>query len=89
MKPLKPTLMATTTSMTMRATHWSCGQYVPATTGARLKPMSMTTAPVTAGGSSLWITPVPMKWMMRPTMKSVSPVTNIAPVRSDGLPPAP
>ena len=27
---------------------------MPATTGARLKPISMTTAPVTAGGSTVW-----------------------------------
>ena len=30
-----------------------------ATTGARLNPISMTTAPVTTGGSTLWMTPEP------------------------------
>jgi hypothetical protein len=30
-----------------------------ATTGARLKPISMTTAPVTTGGSTVWMIPDP------------------------------
>jgi len=53
---------------------------MPATTGARLKPISMTTAPVTAGGRILWISSAPAKWISTPTAASVSPPTRIAPV---------
>ena len=74
--------------MTMNASHGSCGQYVPATTGARLKPISITTAPVTTGGSARWITRAPAKWMINPTMNRVRPTTKSAPVKVAGLPPA-
>ncbi len=71
-----------------RATHWSCGQYVLATTGARLKPISMTTAPVTTGGSARWMRPAPAKWMIAPAMSSATPTQNMAPDTWLGLPPA-
>ena len=58
-----------------------------ATTGARLKPISMTTAPVTAGGSTLWIRPAPAKWTSTPTASSTRPQTRIAPVTSAESPP--
>ena len=87
-KPRSPTLSAITMSMTMNASHGSCGQYVFATTGARLKPISITTAPVTTGGRVLWITRAPAKWMIRPTMNKVNPTTKSAPERVAGLPPA-
>ena len=60
---------------------------MPATTGARLNPISMTTAPVTAGGSTLWIMPEPEKWTSTPTSSSTMPATMIAPVTSAESPP--
>ena len=76
-----------TKTIVRKATHWSCGQYTPATTGARLKPMSMTTAPVTAGGRMRWITPAPTMWTSRPTRASTAPETRIAPVTAPLSPP--
>lgn len=73
--------------MTMSAIHWSCGQYVSATTGARLKPMSMTTAPVTTGGSTLVSAAAPARWMKTPTSASATPATRRAPVTCCGVPP--
>ncbi len=58
-----------------------------ATTGARLKPISMTTAPVTAGGRMRWIQWAPAKWTIRPTTASVIPPIMIAPVTSAESPP--
>ena len=59
-----------------------------ATTGARLKPISMTTAPVTAGGRIRWIQCAPAKWTMMPTIAaSTMPPTMIAPVTSAESPP--
>ena len=58
-----------------------------ATTGARLKPISMTTAPVTAGGRTLWISPEPAKCTSTPTARSTRPATMIAPVTSAESPP--
>jgi hypothetical protein len=60
---------------------------MPAATGARLKPISMTTAPVTAGGSTLLTTPMPAKWMRTPTSASTTPATRIAPTTSLESPP--
>ena len=42
--------------------------------------MSMTTAPVTAGGSTACNTLEPRKWMSRPAIASTAPATRIAPV---------
>ena len=53
-----------------------------------MKPISITTAPVTTGGRVLWITRAPAKWMIRPTMNKVNPTTKSAPERVAGLPPA-
>ena len=58
-----------------------------ATTGARLKPISMTTAPVTAGGRMRWIQCAPAKWTMTPTIASAMPPIMIAPVTSAESPP--
>ena len=58
-----------------------------ATTGARLKPISMTTAPVTAGGRMRWIQCAPAKWTMMPTIASAMPPIMIAPVTSAESPP--
>ena len=79
--------MTMMTTMTMTAIHWSCGQYTPATTGARLKPMSSTTAPVTTGGSTFTRMPAPRKWMRTPTSASTTPATRMAPVTCCGVPP--
>ena len=49
--------------------------------------MSMTTAPVTVGGSTLCTTREPAAWMMMPQMKRVRPTHNRAPETSLGLPP--
>ena len=49
--------------------------------------MSMTTAPVTTGGSTLWSTAEPRKWMSTPTSRSTRPATRIAPVTSEEVPP--
>ena len=49
--------------------------------------MSMTTAPVTAGGSTLWMTWEPPKCTARPTRASTMPATMIAPVTSAESPP--
>ncbi len=72
---------------TARAIHWSCGQYTPATTGARLKPISITTAPVTAGGSTVWMRPEPATCTSTPTAASTSPATRMDPVTSAESPP--
>jgi hypothetical protein len=53
-----------------------------ATTGARLNPMSMTTAPVTTGGSTACSTREPRKWMATPHAASTRPAIRIAPVTS-------
>ena len=59
-----------------------------ATTGARLKPISMTTAPVTAGGSTLWITPAADEVDEHADQRaSTRPATRIAPVTSAESPP--
>ena len=49
--------------------------------------MSMTTAPVTTGGSTLCSTEEPRKWMATPTSASTRPATRIAPVTSAESPP--
>ena len=62
MRPQNPgssTAAPMTNTIVASAVHWSCGQYTSAATGARLNPMSMTTAPVTAGGSTRLTTPAP------------------------------
>ena len=60
---------------------------MPATTGARLKPISITTAPVTAGGSRAWMNRAPAKWTSTPTRASTIPATMIEPVTSAESPP--
>ncbi len=72
--------------MVMIATHGSEGMYVPVATGARLKPISMTTAPVTTGGSTALTVCGPKKWMTTPTRARTMPATRIAPVTSAGPP---
>ena len=76
-----------TKAIVAKATHWSWGQYVWAATGARLNPISSTTAPVTAGGSTRFTTTGPACWMTRPTMASTTPDTRIAPTTSPESPP--
>ncbi len=49
--------------------------------------MSMTTAPVTTGGSTLCSTADPAKWIATPTSASTTPATRIAPVTSADVPP--
>ncbi len=49
--------------------------------------MSMTTAPVTTGGSTLCSTAEPAKWIATPTRASTTPATRIAPVTSCEVPP--
>ena len=58
-----------------------------ATTGARLNPISMTTAPVTTGGSTACSTREPAKWMPTPQASSTRPAIRIAPVTSGEVPP--
>ena len=85
--PRSTTSAAPVKNIVASAVHWSCGQYVPAATGARLKPISMTTAPVTAGGSTAWMTPDPRKWMAMPQPARHRPTTSIAPVSVPRSPP--
>ncbi|MBB6419151.1 hypothetical protein HDC93_004753 [Streptomyces sp. AK010] len=59
-----------------------------ATTGARLRPISSTTAPATTGGNARLTRPGPMRWTSRPTTARTRPATTIAPVTSAVLPPA-
>ena len=49
--------------------------------------MSITTAPVTTGGSTWCSTVEPRKWIATPTAMSTSPETRIAPVTSWESPP--
>jgi len=79
-KPRRQTTASPVNSITNSAVHWSCGQYVDAVTGARLKPMSMTTAPVTTGGIAAWMIRAPNFRTARPTRNSAPPTTNTAPV---------
>src|SRR6478609_1630527 len=75
-------------TITVNATPGSCGQYTPATTGARLNPISMTTAPLTTGGSTRRTTCPPTTCTTMPTTARVTPATRIAPVTDAVLPPA-
>ena len=84
---MSPTVIPISTIITASATHWSCGQYVSATTGARLKPSSITTAPVTTGGRIAVTTRPPTTCTIRPTTSSVAPATSMAPVTSALVPP--
>lgn len=70
------------------AVHWSTGQYTDATTGARLNPISMTTAPVTAGGSTRCTSRAPARCTNTPIASSTRPETMIAPVTAAESPPA-
>jgi hypothetical protein len=79
--------MRITASITISAIHWSCGQYTSATTGARLNPISITTAPVTTGGSTRCSTDEPRKWIATPASASTTPAIRIAPVTSEESPP--
>jgi hypothetical protein len=74
-------------SITRSAVHWSCGQYVDAVTGARLKPISMTTAPVTTGGMTAWMIRAPNFCTASPTRNSAAPTTKTAPVTVALVPP--
>ena len=49
--------------------------------------MSMTTAPVTTGGSTACSTRKPRKWMMTPQTASTAPATRMAPVTEAESPP--
>lgn len=73
--------------MVSSAVHWSWGQYVEAVTGARLKPISITTAPVTTGGIAVWMTRAPKRWTARPDRNSATPTTKTAPVTTALSPP--
>jgi hypothetical protein len=86
-KPRSPTAIAITATMVRIAIHGSVGMYVVVATGARLKPISITTAPVTTGGSTALTTCAPRTWMATPTIASTTPATRIAPVTSAGPPP--
>ena len=55
-------------------------------TPARLKPISITTAPVTTGGSTRLTQSAPSTWMITPMMARTTPETRIAPVTSVGPP---
>ena len=55
-------------------------------TPARLKPISITTAPVTTGGSTRLTASAPATWITTPTSASTTPETRIAPVTSAGPP---
>ena len=46
---------------------------------ARLNPIIMTIEPVTSGGSSQLIHPIPTAFTMRPTTASMTPVANTPP----------
>lgn len=85
--PRKMTAATMRNTIVMKPTHSSWGQYTAATTGARLKPMSMTTAPLTAGGSTFCTTPPPAKCTMTPTTISTAPAMRMEPVTSLELPP--
>lgn len=85
--PRRHTTAIPVKSMTSSAVHWSCGQYVDAVTGARLKPMSMTTAPVTTGGIAAWMIRAPKRCTARPARKSATPTTKTAPVTTALSPP--
>ena len=50
--------------------------------------MSITTAPVTAGGNTSWMNPAPRKWIATPHAASTAPATRIAPVTEASSPPA-
>lgn len=56
-------------------------------TGARLKPISMTTAPVTIGGMAAWMIRAPKRCTASPTRNSTTPTTNTAPVTVALVPP--
>src|SRR5690625_14169 len=85
--PGNRTAPMTMNTATANPTHWSWGQYTPATTGARLNPMSITTPPVTAGGSQRLSGAVPTKCTSTPTTSSTRPATRRAPVTSEESPP--
>jgi hypothetical protein len=61
---------------------------VEAVTGARLKPISMTTAPVTIGGIAAWMIRAPKRCTASPTRNSAKPTTRTAPVTVALVPPA-
>lgn len=86
-KPRRQTTASPVKSITSNAVHWSCGQYVDAVTGARLKPISITTAPVTTGGIAAWMIRAPKRCTARPARKSAAPTTNTAPVTTALSPP--
>ncbi|CAM5227270.1 hypothetical protein SXANM310S_07449 [Streptomyces xanthochromogenes] len=86
-KPRRHTTARPVNSITISAVHWSCGQYVAAVTGARLKPISMTTAPVTMGGIAAWMIRAPNRCTARPAKNSTTPTTNTAPVTVALVPP--
>ncbi len=79
-KPRRQTTASPVKSITSSAVHWSCGQYVDAVTGARLNPISITTAPVTTGGIAAWMIRAPNRCTARPTRNSAAPTTSTAPV---------
>src|SRR5664279_5409511 len=86
-KPRKATAATMVKIITSIATPGSCGQYTPATTGARLNPISMTTAPLTTGGNTVRTARPPTRWMSTPTAARVRPATRMAPVTDAEVPP--
>jgi hypothetical protein len=60
---------------------------VEAVTGARLKPISITTAPVTIGGIAAWMIRAPNRCTASPTRNSAAPTTSTAPVTVALVPP--
>ena len=46
---------------------------------ARFRPIRATMVPMTTGGISAWIQPVPDFWTTRPTMNSAAPETTMPP----------
>ncbi len=85
--PRRHTTARPVNSMVSSAVHWSCGQYVDAVTGARLKPISITTAPVTTGGIAVWMIRAPKRCTASPATNRAAPTTNTAPVTTALSPP--
>lgn len=85
--PRRHTTASPVNSITSRAVHWSWGQYVDAVTGARLKPISITTAPVTTGGIAAWMIRAPNLCTTSPIRNSTAPTTRTAPVTVALVPP--
>ena len=62
---------------------------LPLAAPARLKPISITIVPVTTGGSSQLIQPIPAAFTAKPTSASTTPVKTMPPSAAAIPPPAP